>query len=153
MTSQGSHTTDETTRSMTPSQNNEEARHLAETTRVHDTKPVESWMAQCLAEGIVDDTVPRTRRCVMNLARIVVYTPGWLGLSSPKNQNYRQYLHMCHGVRLLCSRAQGHVRRTGEGLGRELGGDSMSQGRIVTTERSRRGRVCREQQLGEDYGR
>ena len=39
MTSRGSHSTDKTTRSTTPSQDNEEAQHLAKTMRVHDTKP------------------------------------------------------------------------------------------------------------------
>ena len=32
-------------------------------------------------------------------------------------------LPTCHGVRLLCSRARGHVRRTGEGLGEGYGGE------------------------------
>ena len=48
---------------------------------------------------------------------------------------------------------EGLGERLGGELGGELGGGLVLRGQIVTTEWSRRRHVCREQPLGEDYGR
>ena len=46
----------------------------------------------------------------------------WAGYPTCVRASFMDLIRICHGVRLLCSRAQGHVRRTGEGLGEGYGG-------------------------------